>query len=131
MKMSTILVVDDDATIRFVLKMILEEAGHEVVEAAHGAAVFDVIGPQHLPDVVMTDLAMPVLRGEELIRRLRSEAPTAAIPIVVVSGDAVKAWTLKASGLVDAVVPKPFDAVTLTRCIQDVANRANRPSIVA
>ena len=129
--MSTILVVDDDATIRFALKMILKEAGHEVVEAAHGAAAFDLIGPQHLPDVVMTDLAMPILCGEDLIQRLRSEAPTAAIPIVVVSGDAVKAWTLKASGLVDAVVAKPFDAATLTRCVQAVTNRANSPPMVA
>lgn len=123
--------VDHGATIRFALKTILEEGGHEVVEAEQGAAALDLIGTQHLPDVVMTDLAMPILRGEDLIERLRSEAPTAAIPIVVVSGDAVKAWTLRASGLVDAVVAKPFDAAALTRCVQAVANRANSPSIVA
>lgn len=123
--------VDDDATIRSALKLILEVAGHEVVEATHGAAALDLIGTQHLPDVVMTDLAMPVLRGEELIRRLRSEAPTAAIPIVVVSGDAVAAWTLKASGLVDAVVSKPLEADKLTQCIHAVANRAGKEPLVA
>ena len=122
--MSVILVVEDDPATRLVLKVILERAGHEVVQAAHGAAALDLIGPQLLPDVVMTDLAMPILRGEELIQRLRSGAPTAAIKIVVVSGDGVAASTLKASGLVDAVVSKPFDAVTLTQCVHAVASPA-------
>jgi CheY-like chemotaxis protein len=79
---------------------------------------------------VMTDLAMETLRGDGLIERLRSEAATATIPIVVLSGDAVAAWTLKASGLVDAVVRKPFVSDALTQCIRDVANRASRQSTV-
>lgn len=129
--MSVILVVEDDPSVRLVLKLILEQAGHEVVEAAHGAAALELIGPQLVPDMVMTDLAMPVLRGEDLVQRLRSKAPTSAIPIVVVSGDLVAASTLKASGLVDAVIPKPFDAAMLTQCVRAVANRANNQPMVA
>jgi CheY-like chemotaxis protein len=109
-----------------VLRVILENAGHEVVEAAHGAAALDLISPQRLPDLVVTDLRMPVLSGEEMIGRLRSAPATAAIPIVVVSGNAVAAWTLKASGLVEAVVAKPFVAATVRATIHAVANRASR-----
>jgi CheY-like chemotaxis protein len=126
-----ILVVDDDPSIRFVLRVILEKAGHEVVEAPHGAAALDLIDLQGLPDVVMTDLMMPVLDGEELIGRLRSAPTTAAIPIVVVSGNADAALTLKESGLVEAVVSKPFEAAALRECIEAVAGRANRPRVVA
>lgn len=113
------------------LKVILEQAGHEVVEAAHGADALALIGPRLLPDVVMTDLAMPILRGEALIQSLRSETPTASIPIVVVSGDAAAARALKASGLIDAVIPKPFDAVALAQCVQAVAGRTSTQPMVA
>lgn len=126
-----ILVVDDDPGIRFVLRAILEKAGHEVVEAPHGAAALELITPQRLPDLVVTDLMMPVLGGEELIGRLRSAPATATIPIVVVSADAVAAWTLKASGLVEAVVPKPFEAAAVRACVHAVAKSPGRSPMVA
>jgi CheY-like chemotaxis protein len=44
--MGMILIVDDDPSTRFVLKMILEKDGHEVSEAAHGQTALDVIGPK-------------------------------------------------------------------------------------
>jgi CheY-like chemotaxis protein len=128
---SVILVVDDDPEARVVLRVILENAGHEVVEAAHGAAALDLISPQRLPDLVVTDLMMPVLSGEEMIGRLRSAPATAAIPIVIVSGNAVAAWTLKASGLVEAVVAKPFEAAAVKATIHAVANRTSRTPMVA
>lgn len=124
--LSTILVVDDDAPTRVILRMVLENAGHEVVEAAHGAAALDIIGPDLLPDIVMTDLTMPNLSGKELIERLRSAPRTASIPIVVVSGNYDSARTLQASGLVEAVIDKPFDAADLTECIRAVASTGMR-----
>lgn len=126
-----ILIVDDDPGIRLVLRAILEDAGHEVVEAAHGGAALSLISPQSLPDLVVTDLMMPVLSGEALIGRLRSAPSTAAIPIVVVTANAVAAWTLKASGLVEAVVPKPFEASAVTQCVHAVTNRSSTPPMVA
>jgi CheY-like chemotaxis protein len=127
--LSSILVVDDDAPTRLVLRMILEKAGHHVVEAVHGAAALDVINSILLPDVVTTDLTMPILGGKELIERLRSAPATALIPIVVVSGNADSARALQASGLVAAVVDKPFNAVALTECIQAVAGAGTRPKL--
>jgi CheY-like chemotaxis protein len=127
--LSSILVVDDDAPTRFVLRMILENAGHQVVEAAHGAAALDIINPNLLPDVVMTDLTMPILGGKELIERLRSAPTTASIPIVVVSGNADSARALHAAGLVEGVVEKPFDAFALTECITAVASSGMRTKL--
>ena len=76
------------------------------------------------PDIVMTDLTMPVLNGEGgLIERLRSRPSTAAIPIVVVSGNPAAARALHASGLVEAFVIKPFGAIELAACIQAIASR--------
>jgi CheY-like chemotaxis protein len=129
--MSTILVVDDDSATRLLVRSILEIAGHEVIEAPHGSAALDLISPQRLPDVILTDLTMPVLDGKELIAQLRSGPVTAAIPIVVVSGNLVEAWTLKATGLVEAVVSKPFEATNLALCIHALTSEQSKRSRVA
>jgi len=114
--LSTILIVDDDPSTRFVLRLILEREGYKIVEAGNGAAALDMIRPDPLPDIVMTDLMMPVMTGVELVRRLRSEPRTAKIRIVVVSGNPEAAHGLE----VDAIVTKPFNAVKLADRIRTI-----------
>jgi CheY-like chemotaxis protein len=98
---ANILVVDDEPDLRFILRRIFEGAGHQVSEAWHGAAALDLVAAV-LPDLVVTDMMMPVMGGVELIRRLRAEPGTATIPILAVSGDPHLA------GGADAIVRKPF-----------------------
>jgi len=126
---SAILIVDDDPSLRFVVRLVLERDGHDVREAAHGQAALNLMRPDSLPDLVTTDLTMPVLGGVELIKRLRSEPRTASIPIVVISGSPEAARALQRSGLVDAIVDKPFDATALAQCIRDVADRTARSHV--
>ena len=118
------MIVDDDPSTRFVLRMILERVGYDVVEAEHGEAALAHLSPTP-PDVVTTDLTMPVLNGQGLIERLRAEPSTASIPIVVVSGNPVAARALHAAGRVDAFVVKPFTAVELATCIQEIVSRVD------
>jgi CheY-like chemotaxis protein len=118
---STILVVDDDPDTRRLFRFVLEHAGHEVVEAANGEAALDMINPDPLPDLITTNLTMPILNGEGLIERLRSEPRTSSIPIVVVSSNPVAARALQSSGLVEAVVIKPFNPFALEACIRAIA----------
>jgi CheY-like chemotaxis protein len=120
--LSRILIVDDDPSTRFVLRMILEREGYTIVEAGNGAAALDLIRPDPLPDIVMTDLMMPVMTGMQLIQRLRSEPRTASIPIVVVSSNPEAALKLQASGHVNAIVTKPFTASKLADRIRDIVN---------
>ncbi len=119
--LSTILVVDDDPDTRGLFRFVLEQAGHQVVEAANGEAALDLITPNPLPDLITTDLTMPLMTGEGLIERLRSEPRTSSIPIVVVSSNPFAARALESSGLVEAVVIKPFDPIALEACIRAVA----------
>src|SRR5690242_789029 len=100
--------------------MVLESEGHTVLEAAHGEAALKTIRQILLPDVVTTDLTQAEVKGEELIRELRSDPATARIPIVVISGDLDAARALQAAGLVEAVLVKPFEPAHLARCIKDV-----------
>jgi CheY-like chemotaxis protein len=120
--LSRILIVDDDPSTRYVLRLILEREGYEIDEAANGEAALDMIRPDALPDIVMTDLMMPVMGGVELIQRLRSEPRTAAIPIVVVSSNPEAARSLQSSGLVDAIVSKPFTASRLADRVRALAS---------
>ncbi|GAC1507347.1 MAG: hypothetical protein NVS1B3_07690 [Candidatus Dormibacteraceae bacterium] len=102
-------------------RLIFEAEGYEVVEAAHGEEALEVLGPNPLPDVVITDLAMPVLNGIELIQRLQAQPRTAMLPIVVVSGNPDAERVLHAAR-VQAVVRKPFDASALADCIRAIAS---------
>ena len=121
-RLTRILIVDDDPSIRFVERLILEHEGFEVIEAAHGQAALDLLRTDPLPDLVVTDLMMPVVSGMELIKRLRGELRTQALPIVVVSGNPEHARTFRASGLVSAIINKPFDAVELAKGVRAVVS---------
>jgi CheY-like chemotaxis protein len=98
---SRILVVDDEPDQRFLLRRILERAGHEVSDAGDGAAALRAVR-ESAPDLVVTDVMMPVMDGVELIRCLRGDPATAHIPVLAASGDA------QLAGAADAVVSKPY-----------------------
>lgn len=100
------MVVDDEAAQRFLLRRCFETAGHDVFEAGDGAVALRSVRDAR-PDLVVTDVMMPVMDGLELITRLRAEATTADIPILVVSDDR----TLESAA--NAVVAKPYDAKEL------------------
>jgi CheY-like chemotaxis protein len=81
-----ILIVDDEPDIRYLMRMIFEGAGHQVTEARHGLAGLKSVKARQ-PDLVTTDVMMPMMDGLEFIERLRADPDTAAIPILVVSGN--------------------------------------------
>jgi DNA-binding NtrC family response regulator len=76
-------VVDDDETMRDVLKRMLERTGFDVVTAIHGRDALAKF-QQRYADLVITDLNMPEMDGIELIRSLTTDHPT--VSIVVISG---------------------------------------------
>jgi CheY-like chemotaxis protein len=103
-----ILVVDDEPAQRFLLRRILERAGHEVSDAGDGATALRAVR-ESPPDLVVTDMMMPVMGGNELIKQLRCEPATARIPIVAASGDPHLAVGA------DAVIAKPYKWEHLTK----------------
>jgi CheY-like chemotaxis protein len=100
--MARILVVDDEPDERFLVGRTLKKQGHDVSVAENGAAGLRAAQEQ-VPDLVVTDVMMPVMDGAEFIRRLRGDPVTAGIPILAASGDTHLA------GAADAVLAKPYD----------------------
>ena len=107
-----ILIADDNADMREHIRRILSRK-YEVVAAADGQQALDLT-LQHPPDLVLTDVMMPRLNGFDLLRALRANAATEAIPVIFLSaraGEEASAEGLKA-GAADYLV-KPFTAKEL------------------
>ena len=86
------LVVDDDADARDLLAFALTGRGYEVVEAEDGLAALQLLQrAARRPDVVLLDVAMPVMSGTELLEVLVRERIAPALPVIVLSGHAVEA----------------------------------------
>jgi two-component system, chemotaxis family, chemotaxis protein CheY len=115
---ATILIIDDEASVRLLVRRTLERAGYEVTEAVNG--VEGVRAYRASPtDVVITDLYMPEQDGIETIQLLREEFPAARI--IAMSGGASlgSAGPLHDARLLgaDATLPKPFSLEALTRTV--------------
>jgi CheY-like chemotaxis protein len=80
-----VLLVEDDRETREIIGEWLGEAGFEVVQAENGAVAIEAAVVRH-PDVIVTDLQMPVMDGFEEIARLQGDERTREIPVVVLSG---------------------------------------------
>lgn len=119
-----VLVVEDDATIREVVRRYLERAGFEVDEVGDGHLALDRAATRR-PDLVVLDLMLPGLDGMEVCRRLRAGGATATVPIVVLTArgdeeDRIRGFALGA----DDYVPKPFSPRELVARIEAVLRRA-------
>src|SRR5438552_10927614 len=110
----TILVVEDDPDVQAVIVDALTDAGYRVLPASSGVDALKLARTEN-PDAITLDLLLPVMTGEEVLRRLEQDEHGRKIPIVVVS-----AYTrrLAPSHRVVRVLPKPFDIAEL---LDDVA----------
>jgi CheY-like chemotaxis protein len=120
--MSRVLVIDDDAHMRRLLRQVLEKAGYDVVEAPNGEVGIDLFRTER-PDVVITDMIMPVMGGVETIIHIRSDCEQAKI--IAISGETgfeVPAIDLRVAETVGAsrALAKPFSPSELLAAVGDL-----------
>jgi CheY-like chemotaxis protein len=84
----TILLVDDHEDNRVALLAVLEREGYRTLDAANGQEAVNLVR-QHMPDLVLMDLAMPVMDGRAAMQELRADPSTAHVPIVVLTAMAL------------------------------------------
>ncbi|ALC16043.1 two-component sigma54-specific transcriptional regulator, Fis family [Desulfuromonas soudanensis] len=102
----TVLVIDDDDSLRRVTEYTLSEAGYRVLVAANGKdglAVFT----REAPTVVITDIQMPVLSGYEVLRRIKEERPDTLVIVITAFGTVENAVEAMKEGAYDYIT-KPF-----------------------
>ncbi len=115
----TVLVVDDDPSVRTLLEMVLQVEGFEVQCAPNGERALEMVAERR-PDVVIVDVMMPGLDGRALTRQLRDDPITRDLPIVICSAlaDDPEQWQAWASGA-NSFIPKPFDVDALVAELAD------------
>jgi CheY-like chemotaxis protein len=121
--MATILLVEEERIVRHLLRSILEEAGHGVIEACDGA---DALAQyqSHPTDLILTDLMMQKMDGLEFIGEVQREFPHAKIAAIT-GGAGILAYADEARMLgVSSVLQKPLDLEELLEIIQDEFNKA-------
>ena len=108
-----VLLVEDAPFLRYAFGRLLRMHGFDVREATDGRDALSAIADFH-PQLVLTDLMMPVMDGVELIRRLQADPHTSDIPIVAITADATETAERQAreAGAVD-VITKPIDLPSL------------------
>lgn len=108
----TILLVEDDASVRELLKVLLEVEGYAIIEARDGLEGLEKAGGLK-PDLMILDLMMPEVDGERVINQLRSQPATSHLPIIVVSGRYEALERCRDLIGTENVFAKPFEPVKL------------------
>jgi DNA-binding response OmpR family regulator len=122
----TVLVVDDDAAVRALCRVNLEQAGFQVIEASDGEEALDRVHETR-PDLILLDILMPGVSGWQVAADLLNDRSTDQIPIVFISAltqgqDRLRAYGMGAAGY----VTKPFDPTTLAPTISSVLDQIDR-----
>jgi CheY-like chemotaxis protein len=110
----SVLIVEDDNSIREVLQMFLEYEGYCVMTAANGQEGIEALSRGQSPCLIVLDLMMPIMDGWQFVESIAKNATFAAIPIVVVTAFIEKAQEIKAK----LVVKKPIDLNDLLKIVQ-------------
>jgi two-component system cell cycle response regulator DivK len=116
--MVKVLLVEDVPNNRDIYRTILEHAGHAVVEAVNGADGIE-LARSVSPDVIVMDVTMPLMDGLEATRRLKADAATAAIPVLILTAHAYasdREDALRAGA--DAYLAKPCPPRSVVEAIE-------------
>jgi PAS domain S-box-containing protein len=114
-----ILVVDDDAAVRWVTVECLRESGHFVTEADSGRAALEILERGDPCDLVVIDQLMPGLLGTETVRKARIKR--SSLKVLFVTGYADK---FELEGVIDPLIMKPFGPTALTQAVQSILQQA-------
>ena len=107
MKRPKILVVDDDQPILTLMQKLLHEFRFEAVLASSGAAAIELARDER-PDLILLDMKMPNMSGEQAIQAIRAEPGLGGVPILILSGEPVSRHEIEQVGA-NGAVQKPFD----------------------
>ncbi len=120
MQGKSVLVADDEPHIRFVLELKLRSAGFTVRTACNGEQAFEMACRER-PDLVVSDDCMPGGDGLELCRRLRSNAGTASVPVLMLSG---RGFRISGSDMAQTnirlVMDKPFSPKRVVESVNEL-----------
>jgi PAS domain S-box-containing protein len=118
---SRILIVDDNSAVRTITATMLRTLGHDAVEAAGGEDALDLLERDQEFDLLIVDLAMPNMHGDEFVARARELIP--GVPTLFVTGYAEPS---RAKARIDQILKKPFRMAQLAEKLRHILRRSGR-----
>ena len=103
-----VLIAEDKDDSRKLFRSMLEVYGYEVIEAENGADAVE-LALRHKPDVILMDIAMPVMDGMEAVRRIRKQEGHDHLPIICITAYGDRYQDEAHNAGCDHVLPKPID----------------------
>ncbi|MBX9735890.1 MAG: response regulator [Phycisphaerales bacterium] len=123
MDVPTLLVVDDESVVTFMLTKKLSELGIRVVAASHGEEALR-LSKQVLPFAVLTDNDMPRMTGTELAKRLYNDERTRDLPVIMLTGRGHRIAPSECSATnIQHILSKPFSAREIVHLVQEMLTR--------
>lgn len=118
------LVADDEAEVRRLVGEVLAEAGFDTLSARDGFELLD-LAARHRPQLIVADVMMPSMDGYTAVTRLRGQAATAGIPVIMLTGCTDPAYGELSEGIgASAHVTKPFSPMALCELAQQMLRKA-------
>jgi two-component system, OmpR family, response regulator len=121
-----ILIVDDNGDLRTLLGLCFLRCGHSIVVASNGAAALECLAV-HAPDLLVTDVNMPVMDGLELLRRLRADGQH-DLPVILFSARSDLCAPAAAAGA-DAFLVKPVPLRELAEAGERLLGKRDAPGV--
>ncbi|HAA45797.1 MAG: response regulator receiver protein [Halomonas sp. 54_146] len=116
--MAKVLVVDDEPNIVLSIEFLMEQAGFEVVTAEDGEQALARVNDSQ-PDLLLLDISLPGISGFDVLERLRSEAATAQLPIIMLTAHGRDVEREKGMALgADDYITKPFSTQALVEKVK-------------
>jgi len=114
-----VLIVDDDKKNLKLLKLLIQNAGYEAIEAGNGEEAVR-LATEHIPALILMDYRMPVMDGTTATKILKAEPSTAKIPIIATTASAMKGdrERIMLEAGCDDYVAKPIDGKTLMNLVK-------------
>lgn len=123
-----VLVVDDERDNRELVEIVLRWDGFVILTAASGEEALAIVG-QKLPDLVLLDIMMPAMTGYQVAERIRADATTRHIPIVMLTAlDDPEARQRALAAGADRFLKKPISRGELLACVKSVLSRRFEPA---
>lgn len=126
LRMTTILLLDDNADIVNLLEMVLNQQGYEVISGRNGQEGLSLLGESTVqPDLIISNYHMPRMDGLNFLEHLRDNPQYKTIPFILLTAAPAAQWQQKAAKLgANAFLPKPFKIDLLKNTIRAVSESA-------